>query len=62
LGEDGIVYVLEDATLERAQPAEWAARAIAVYRRLQADTLVAEVNQGGEMVRAVLRGVDEKSQ
>ena len=27
------------------------------YRRLQADTLVAEVNQGGEMVRAVLRQV-----
>jgi phage terminase large subunit-like protein len=58
LGEDGVVYVLEDATVERAQPAEWAARAIAVYRRHAADTLVAEVNQGGEMVRAVLRGVD----
>jgi len=58
LSEDGIVYVLEDATVERAQPAEWAARAIALYRRHEADTLVAEVNQGGEMVRAVLRGVD----
>jgi phage terminase large subunit-like protein len=58
LAEDGMVYVLEDATVERAQPAEWAAHAIAVFRRHQADTLVAEVNQGGEMVRAVLRGVD----
>jgi phage terminase large subunit-like protein len=58
LGEDGVVYVLEDATLERAQPAAWAARAIAVYRRYAADTLVAEVNQGGDMVRAVIRGVD----
>ncbi|MGN6572733.1 MAG: DNA-packaging protein [Pseudolabrys sp.] len=58
IAEDGGVYVIEDATVERAQPAEWAARAIAVYRRHAADTLVAEVNQGGEMVRAVLRGVD----
>jgi phage terminase large subunit-like protein len=33
-------------------------RAIALYRRLNADTLVAEVNQGGEMVAAVLRNVD----
>jgi phage terminase large subunit-like protein len=33
-------------------------RAIALYRRLQADALVAEVNQGGDMVGAVLRNVD----
>ena len=36
-------------------PAGWAAKAVALYRRLEADTLVAEVNQGGDMVRAVLR-------
>jgi phage terminase large subunit-like protein len=58
LGEDGLVYVIEDASVEQAQPAEWAARAVAVFRRQQADTLVAEVNQGGDMVRAVIRGVD----
>ena len=58
VGEDGLVYVLEDASVERAMPSEWAARAVAVYRRLEADTLVAEVNQGGDMVRAVIRGVD----
>jgi phage terminase large subunit-like protein len=40
------------------QPAAWAARAIALYRRLAADAIVAEVNQGGDMVRAVLRAVD----
>jgi phage terminase large subunit-like protein len=39
-------------------PAGWATKAIALYRRLEADTLVAEVNQGGDMVRAVLRQVD----
>ena len=56
--EDGIVYVLEDATVAGLQPAGWATRAIALFRRLKADALVAEVNQGGEMVGAVLRNVD----
>jgi len=56
--EDGCIYVLEDATVKGLAPAGWASKAIAVYRRLKADTLVAEVNQGGDMVRAVLREVD----
>ena len=56
--QDGTIYVLEDATAAGLAPAAWAMRAIALYRRLQADTLVAEVNQGGEMVRAVIREVD----
>ncbi|MGB9369363.1 MAG: ATP-binding protein, partial [Xanthobacteraceae bacterium] len=56
--EDGTIYVLEDATVAGLAPAGWAAKAIAVYRRLSADTLVAEVNQGGDMVREVLRQVD----
>jgi phage terminase large subunit-like protein len=56
--EDGRIYVLEDATVKGMAPAGWAAKAVAVYRRLRADTLIAEVNQGGDMVRAVLREVD----
>jgi phage terminase large subunit-like protein len=31
---------------------------VALYRRLKADALVAEVNQGGDMVRAVLQQID----
>jgi phage terminase large subunit-like protein len=58
LSEDRLVYVLEDATVAGTAPAGWTARAIWLYRKLQADTLVAEVNQGGDMVRAVLRQVD----
>jgi phage terminase large subunit-like protein len=54
----GIGYVLEDATVSGVAPEAWAARAVALYRRLQADALVAEVNQGGEMVAAVVRLVD----
>ncbi|MCO5147013.1 MAG: terminase family protein [Aquamicrobium sp.] len=50
--------VLEDATLAAARPQDWAARAVALYRRYEADCIVAEVNQGGDMVAAVLRTVD----
>lgn len=56
--EDGTIYVLADATVAGAAPQGWAMRAIALYHRLKADTLVAEVNMGGDMVRAVLRQVD----
>ena len=58
LGTDGRCYVIEDATIASAKPEVWAARAVALYRRLEADALVAEVNQGGEMVRSVIAGVD----
>ena len=54
----GNAYVLEDATAQGLSPAAWARRAIGLYRRRQADRIVAEVNQGGEMVEAVLRQVD----
>jgi phage terminase large subunit-like protein len=51
-------YVLADATVRAVKPTGWAAAAVALYRRLEADALVAEVNQGGDMVAAVLREVD----
>jgi phage terminase large subunit-like protein len=54
----GLGYVLADASIEAARPTDWAERAIAAYRRWSADALVAEANQGGEMVRAVLAQVD----
>jgi phage terminase large subunit-like protein len=56
--ENGWIYVLEDASAAGLSPSAWAQKAVALYRRLNADTIVAEVNMGGEMVRAVLREVD----
>lgn len=50
--------VLEDASMTAARPTAWAEAAIAAMHRHGADRLVAEVNQGGDMVEAVLRGVD----
>src|SRR5664280_116273 len=58
LAEDGRIYVLEDASVQGLAPAGWASKAVALYRRLKADALVAEVNQGGDMVRAVLQQID----
>jgi phage terminase large subunit-like protein len=53
-----IVHVLKDATLAQVRPHVWAARAAALYRDYQADAVVIEVNQGGEMVETVLREAD----
>jgi phage terminase large subunit-like protein len=55
---DGFVYVLADDSLAAARPSQWAQVALALYHRLQADALVAEVNQGGEMVASVITEAD----
>ncbi len=52
------IYVVADETVAGLSPAGWAAKAIALWRRLSADALVVEVNQGGDMVRAVMREAD----
>jgi len=51
-------YVLEDATVRGTPPGGWAEAAIAALRRYEADRIVAEVNQGGDLVETVLRSVD----
>jgi phage terminase large subunit-like protein len=56
--ENATIYVLADETVSGLSPAGWAAKAIALWRRLSADALVAEVNQGGDMVRAVIAQAD----
>jgi phage terminase large subunit-like protein len=59
VGKDakGHGYVLADVS-GRYQPIEWARLAIAAYRTNGADRIVAEVNNGGDMVEATLRAVD----
>jgi len=54
---DGHGYVLADASGHCA-PAEWAKAAVTAYAAHRADRIVAEVNNGGEMVEAMLRVVD----
>nr|WP_255576393.1 MULTISPECIES: terminase family protein [unclassified Jannaschia] len=55
--QDWRAWVLEDATVSAASPTEWAAAVASAYDRWNADRVVAEGNQGGEMIEAVLRQV-----
>ena len=57
VAEDGHGYILEDRTL-RGSPNEWGLAAVSAYHLHQADRIVAEANQGGDMVRHTLRTVD----
>lgn len=50
-------YVLADRSL-RGTPEEWARQAVRLYRELGADRIVAEKNNGGEMVASVIRSID----
>jgi len=56
LGSDGRGYVLDDVSVV-APPLKWAARVIAAYDRYEADAVIIEINQGGEMVASTLRTV-----
>ena len=53
-------YVIADRTVQKATPDRWAAEVVALYHKLEADLIVAEVNQGGDMVKTVLLTVDPK--
>jgi phage terminase large subunit-like protein len=56
--EDGTIYVIADESAAGLTPGGWSRKAIALWRRLSADALVVEVNQGGDMVRAVISDAD----
>jgi phage terminase large subunit-like protein len=57
IGLDGRGYVLADVS-GYYSPHEWALQAIGLYRALEADRIVAEVNNGGDMVELTIRTVD----
>ena len=50
--------MIADGSLKGASPLAWAEKAVELYHTHQADRLVAEVNQGGDVIETVLRGVD----
>lgn len=56
-GSDGHYYVLHDFSL-RGKPNVWGAKAILAYHDLQADLVIGEVNNGGEMIEAVIKNLD----
>ncbi|MCH5372375.1 MAG: terminase family protein, partial [Planctomycetes bacterium] len=56
--QDWRAYVLADCTVQGAGPSGWARAAIAAMEKFGAERLVAEVNQGGQLVEEVLRQID----
>lgn len=53
-----IVWVLEDRSEQGLQPLDWARKAVEAYRDHAADRIVAEGNQGGDMILALMEQVD----
>lgn len=54
IDEGGMGYVLADAS-GIMKPEDWARKAITLFHYYKADCILAEVNQGGEMVEAVIQ-------
>lgn len=54
--EDGHYYVLDDVS-GHYTPNEWGNEAIRMFDKWKADRVIAEINQGGQMVEHVLRGI-----
>lgn len=57
LGADGMGYAIADLS-GRMPPIDWARTAVEAYHTYRADRIVAEANQGGELVRTVIATVD----
>lgn len=57
LSEDRHVWILEDATI-KGSPDKWGNAAVTIYHKLEADRVVGEVNNGGDMVEYVIRSIE----
>ncbi len=57
IDHDNIGYVLEDVS-GIYSPNDWANTAISAYNRLNADRVIGEANNGGDMIEAILRNID----
>jgi len=56
--DDDHSYVLGDYSSQGDTPNEWARKAVIAYRRMEADSIVAEVNNGGEMIKTIIHNID----
>jgi predicted phage terminase large subunit-like protein len=56
-GNDGHFYILDDKSCIES-PNGWGNAVVSLYNKLKADRIVAEVNQGGDMVQHVIKTID----
>ena len=54
IGYDDHVYILDDCSVTSATPDQWAQAVVDAYNKWEADAVIAEVNQGGDMVETVI--------
>lgn len=57
-GGDNTAFVMADWSAGGLSPRQWAEKAVAAYHEYKADRIVVEVNQGGDMTKAVIAQVD----
>lgn len=60
LGYDDHVYILH-STHMKASPSEWAREALSLFDRYNADRIIAERNNGGDMVEHTIRTIDRNA-
>ncbi|HEX6000838.1 MAG TPA: terminase family protein [Hyphomicrobiaceae bacterium] len=58
LGVDRRAYVIADRTVQGREPTVWAKAAVAAYHDHEADTIVVETNQGGDLLVQMFRSID----
>lgn len=59
LDADGVGIVHEDLT-KKCSTLEWALRAVSAYFRWEANLIIYETNQGGDLIRDAIRNIDPK--
>lgn len=57
-GSDGHCYILHDGSTQGLSPDGWGAEAARLYRAYEADRVIGEVNNGGDLIESVIRMVD----
>jgi phage terminase large subunit-like protein len=58
IGQDRRAYVIDDRSVQGRAPQVWALAVVAAYEDYQADRIVAEVNQGGDLIETVLNSIE----
>ncbi len=57
IGEDQRAYILQDKTLSAVSPEKWVNMTFELYKKFEADCVVIETNQGGDLAESVLRHI-----
>ena len=55
MGETDHAYILEDDSSQGETPDQWAKRALRLWQKYDADCIVAEVNNGGDLIERVIK-------